>query len=230
MTRSGQEEFPTGGSVVSLGSSGQAMIGIIDYGMGNLRSVQKALQHAGGDAQLARTPSELARAEKIVLPGVAAFGDAMEQLRTQRLVKPLVKAIREGTPYLGFCLGLQLLFDVSSEKGMHTGLGILPGKVVRFQFDPRVTGQRLSVPHMGWNRITWQRDCPLLNGVPNGSHVYFAHSYYVVPLGENHTLTTTEYGVEFASAVRHKNVFATQFHPEKSQAVGLQILRNFVNQ
>jgi imidazole glycerol-phosphate synthase subunit HisH len=206
------------------------MIGIIDYEMGNLRSVQKALQHAGGDAQLIRTPEELARADKIVLPGVAAFGDAMEQLRSQRLVEPIVEAVKEGTPYLGFCLGLQLLFEVSSEKGTHAGLGLLPGKVVRFQFDAGATEQRLSVPHMGWNQITWQRDCPLLNGVPDGSHVYFAHSYYVVPQDESQTLTTTEYGVEFASAVWHENVFATQFHPEKSQAVGLQILRNFVNQ
>ncbi len=207
------------------------MIGIIDYEMGNLRSVQKALERVGGDAQLVRTPAELARADKIVLPGVAAFGDAMEQLRTQGLVEPIVQAVREGTPYLGFCLGLQLLFEVSSEKGTHTGLGILPGEVVRFEFDAAATAdRRLAVPHMGWNRIAWQRDCPLLAGVPNGSHVYFAHSYYVVPADESDTLTTTEYGVPFASAVWHENVFATQFHPEKSQAVGLQILRNFVNQ
>ena len=202
------------------------MIAVIDYEMGNLRSVQKALLRVGGDARLVRTPAELARAEKIVLPGVAAFGDAMRQLNDMKLTEPVVQAVRRGTPYLGFCLGLQLLFDVSYEDGEHAGLGLMPGKVVRF--NPPQGARRLSVPHMGWNSIRVVRDAPLLAGVPDGSHVYFAHSYYVQPAEPDAACATTEYDVEFASAVWRGNIFATQFHPEKSQAVGLKILENFV--
>jgi len=204
------------------------VIAVIDYGMGNLRSVQKALQRVGGDARLVRTPAELARAEKLVLPGVAAFGDAIDQLRAQGLDGPVAAAVRAGTPYLGLCLGLQMLFDVSYENGQHTGLGILPGKVVRFDFARFALAGRLAVPHMGWNRIRWERPCPLLEGIPNGSHVYFAHSYHVVPAEARDVIATTEYGYPFASAVWRDNVFATQFHPEKSQAVGLRLLENFV--
>jgi len=201
------------------------MIAIIDYEMGNLRSVQKAIERVGGDARLIRTPSALARAEKIILPGVAAFGDAMDQLGAQGLLEPLKRAIRSGAPFLGFCLGLQLLFDVSYEDGEHRGLEILPGEVVRFRFD---AGAGLSVPHMGWNQIRSSAPDPMLDGIDNGAYVYFAHSYYVVPAEDELTLTTTEYGYEFTSSVRRDNVFATQFHPEKSQAVGLKLLENFV--
>jgi len=204
------------------------MIGIVDYGMGNLRSVQKALEKVGGDARLVTTASQLERAGKIVLPGVAAFGDAMAQLRRQGLVDPLVRAVSSGVPYLGICLGLQLLFDVSYENGQHTGLGILPGKVVRFEFDSSLTGERLSVPHMGWNRLRWSRPCRILEGIDNGAHVYFAHSYHVVPADDKLATAATEYGYDFVSAVWKDNIFATQFHPEKSQAVGLRLLRNFV--
>lgn len=204
------------------------MIGVIDYGIGNLRSVQKALERVGGSVQLVSTAAELARAEKLVLPGVAAFGDAMEQLRNRGLAGPLVKAIESGTPYLGFCLGLQLLFDVSYEDGQHTGLGLLPGKVVRFEFPPSVTGQRLPTPHMGWNRIQFVRPCPMLKGIEPNSYAYFAHSYHVVPADETIIATTSEYGYKFVSSVWRKNIFATQFHPEKSQAVGLKLLENFV--
>lgn len=196
--------------------------------MGNLHSVQKALERVGADARLVATPAALARAEKIVLPGVAAFGDAMEQLRSQGLAEPLTEAISQGTPYLGFCLGLQLLFDISYEEGRHTGLGILPGKVVKFEFDDAVTERRLAVPHMGWNQIQWSRPCPMLNGIDNGAHVYFAHSYYVVPLDESVTATTTEYGYTFTSSVWRDNIFATQFHPEKSRTVGLKLVENFI--
>jgi glutamine amidotransferase len=196
--------------------------------MGNLRSVQKALQQVGADARLITTPAELAAAEKIVLPGVAAFGDAIAQLHTMRLVKPLAEAVRQGVPYLGFCLGLQLLFDVSYEGGQHTGLGILPGKVVRFEFSPAVTAQRLSVPHMGWNQIHQTKPgCPMLQGIDNDAYVYFAHSYCVVPADPSIVVTTTDYGYSFVSSVWKDNVFATQFHPEKSQKVGLQLLENF---
>jgi len=204
------------------------MVAIVDYGMGNLRSVQKALQQVGGDARIVQTPADVERAEKIVLPGVGAFRDAIAKLREQGLVDPLVRRVEQGTPFLGICLGLQLLFDVSYEDGEHTGLGILSGKVVRFRFDPAVTGQTLRVPHMGWNQIRWTAPCPLLAGIPNGSYAYFAHSYYVVPMDADITCTTTEYGHPFTSSVRRDRLFATQFHPEKSQAVGLKLLENFV--
>ncbi len=204
------------------------MIALIDYEIGNLRSVQKALQHAGGDAQLVRTPKQLARADKIVLPGVAAFGDAMRQLRQQRLIEPLTKALIDGVPYLGFCLGLQLLFEVSYENGEHKGLGILPGRIVRFDFSKRPPTEKLSIPHMGWNQIHWQRPCPMLEGLTTDSYVYFAHSYYVVPDEKELIQTTTDYGYRFTSSIWRENIFATQFHPEKSQAVGLRMLENFV--
>jgi len=207
------------------------MIGIIDYGMGNIRSVHRALQRAGGDTPLVTTPSQLARVDKIVLPGVAAFEDAMVQLKSQGLLDPITQAIRQGTPYLGFCLGLQLLFDVSQENGEHRGMGLISGKVVRFDLGDRASARALRVPHMGWNRIEWDKDksCPMLDRIESGRYVYFAHSYYVVPLNEEVVAATTEYGHRFASAVWKDNIFATQFHPEKSQAVGLTLLENFVN-
>ena len=205
------------------------MIAIIDYDIGNLRSVQKALEHVGADARLITTPQELARADKVVLPGVAAFGDAVDELRSMGLAEPLRKAVVEGMPFLGFCLGLQMLFETSSENGMHTGLGILPGKVVRFDFSSAdLAGHRLSVPHMGWNQLSIRRPCPMLDGVDDGAFVYFAHSYHVVPADETVIATTTDYGMEFVSSVWKDNIFATQFHPEKSQAVGLRLLENFV--
>jgi len=205
------------------------MIAIVDYGMGNLRSVQKALQRVGADARIVRTPAAFARGAKVVLPGVGAFAEAMARLQRQGLIGPLVEAVREGVPLLGICLGLQLLFDVSHEDGQHTGLGVLPGKVDRFDFGPRVTAAPLRVPHMGWNQISFTRPCPLLMGVQNGAYVYFAHSYYVEPIDGGVTATTTDYGYSFTSSVWRGNVFGTQFHPEKSQAVGLKILENFVN-
>ena len=205
------------------------MIAIIDYDIGNLRSVQKALEHVGAEARLITTPQELARADKVVLPGVAAFGDAIEELRSMGLVDPLRKAVAEGMPFLGFCLGLQLLFETSSENGRHTGLGILPGEVVRFDFSSAdLAGHRLSVPHMGWNQLDIRRPCAMLDGIDDGAFVYFAHSYHVVPADESVIATTTAYGMEFVSSVWKDNIFATQFHPEKSQAVGLRLLENFV--
>jgi glutamine amidotransferase len=205
------------------------MIAIIDYGMGNLRSVQKAVQRVGAtDARLVSTPQELAGAEKIIFPGVAAIGDAMDQLRQQKLVEPIVSAVRAGVPYLGFCLGLQLLFEVGTEDGEHKGLGLLGGRVERFKFGPELADQRLRIPHMGWNQVQWTKDCPMLRGIDPGAYVYFAHSYYPVPADPSITVTTTDYGYSFASSVWKDNIFATQFHPEKSQAVGLRLLRNFV--
>ena len=207
------------------------MIGIIDYGMGNIRSVHRALERAGGDTRLVTTPAQLARVDKIVLPGVAAFEDAMDQLRSQDLLEAIVRATRQGTPYLGFCLGLQLLFDVSQENGEHRGMGLIGGKVVRFEADNCTFPLPLRVPHMGWNSIEWDKDktCPMLEGIDSGQYVYFAHSFHVVPLDEKVIATTTEYGYSFTSAVWKDNIFATQFHPEKSQSVGLKLLENFVN-
>jgi glutamine amidotransferase len=204
------------------------MIAIVDYGMGNLRSVQKALEHVGADARVASSPSDVASAEKVVLPGVGAFEDAMARLREQRLIEPIMAAIAGGRPFLGICLGLQLLMDVSYENGEHTGLGVVAGKVVRFDFDAAPAGPRLRVPQMGWNRVRWDRDCPLLRGVDNGEYMYFAHSYYVAPIDPSVTLTTTDYGIDYPSSVWRENLFATQFHPEKSQAAGLRVLKNFV--
>jgi len=206
------------------------MIAIIDYDIGNLRSVQKALEHVGADAQLITTPRQLARADKVVLPGVAAFGDAVDELRSMGLAKPLRKAVAGGMPFLGFCLGLQMLFETSSENGLHEGLGILPGKVVRFDFgSAEFAGLRLSIPHMGWNQLRIRRNCAMLDGIDDGAYVYFAHSFHVVPDDEAVIATTTDYGAEFVSSVWKDNIFATQFHPEKSQTVGLRLLENFVN-
>ncbi len=205
------------------------MIAVIDYGMGNLASVHKALVHVGGDARLVTTPGDMVGAQKIVLPGVAAFGQSIDQLREAGFIEPIKAAIEAGTPYLGICVGLQMLFDVSYEDGEHTGLGIIPGKVERFEFDRSEVAEDLAVPHMGWNNIHWDRDCPLYKGIENDSYAYFAHSYHVVPAEADVTATTTEYGYKFTSSIWRGNVFGTQFHPEKSQDVGLAILTNFVN-
>ena len=210
------------------GSKEALMIGIIDYGMGNLCSVQRAIGRSGADSRLVSTPAELAKAQKIILPGVAAFGDAMDELRSMGLIDPIVRAISQGVPYLGFCLGLELLFDVSYENGEHKGLGVLGGKVVRFDFSPSASNERLRIPHMGWNQIHQTRPCPMLKGINQDAYVYFAHSYYVVPADQSLTVTTTDYGVTFASSIWKDNIFATQFHPEKSQQVGLRLLANFV--
>ncbi len=205
------------------------MIAIVDYGMGNLHSVQKALQRFGADARIVERPSDLPPAEKIVLPGVGAFEDAIGRLRSHQLAEPIRDAIAAGTPFLGICLGYQMLFEVSYENGEHTGLGILGGEVVRFDFSDIPDGGALRIPHMGWNRIRPRRaGCPLLCGVEDGQYMYFAHSYHAAPSDEEVVLTATDYGYPFASSVWRENLFATQFHPEKSQAAGLKLLENFV--
>jgi glutamine amidotransferase len=204
------------------------MIAVVDYGMGNLRSVQKALQRAGGDAVVTPDPFDLAKAAKVVLPGVGAFPQAMDRLRSAGLAGPLVQAARDGKPFLAICLGFQLLFETSYEGGPCAGLGMFAGKVIRFEFGPGVASPPLRVPHMGWNELKWDRPCPLLGGVAPGAHVYFAHSYHVVPADAAIVCTTTDYGGPFVSSVWKDNVFATQFHPEKSQAVGATMLENFV--
>jgi glutamine amidotransferase len=198
------------------------MITIIDYGMGNLRSVQKGLEHVGYAAEVTRDPARIEAANGVVLPGVGAFGACMDNLRAYGLIDTVRHVLARGTPFLGICLGMQLLFDESEEFGRIPGLGIFPGRVVRFPEIPA-----LKVPHMGWNQIRKQSEPPHLRGIDDGAFVYFVHSYYVVPADPSLTATTTEYGIEFTSAIASDNVFAAQYHPEKSQTVGLKILENF---
>jgi len=198
------------------------MIAIIDYQMGNLRSVQKGFEKVGHAATITSDPAELARAEKIVLPGVGAFADAMAELNRRQLIDPIRRAVSEGKPFLGICLGLQLLFDVGHENGRHEGLGIIRGEVVRFEL-PR----EYKVPHMGWNQLSIRRPAPLLAGLEDGVDCYFVHSYYVVPRDVAVVATETSYPTPFCSMIWRDNLFATQFHPEKSQRIGLQMLRNF---
>jgi len=199
-------------------------IAVIDYEMGNLRSVQKALERIGADAVVTRDPDVIAGAAGAVLPGVGAFGKCMENLARHGLVGPVNEFVASGRPFLGICVGMQILFEESEEFGATKGLGILPGRVVRFAPDP--AGLR-KVPHMGWNGLQIRRRAPHLEGLDDGTSVYFVHSYYPVPGDPRLVATTTEYGDEFASSVWLENVFACQFHPEKSQTAGLRLLANF---
>ena len=206
------------------------MILLVDYGIGNLRSVQKALEAAGGDVVVGSTPAAVATAEKILLPGVGAFGDGMEGLHARGLVTPLQEAAQRGVPLLGICLGMQLLFESSEEAPGVPGLGLLPGEVRRFPEGlSDDEGNRLKIPHTGWNQIWPQRDHPLLEGIAAGAYAYFNHAYYCAPAKPADVLAETDYGLRYASVVGRGALFGVQFHPEKSQAVGLQILRNFVS-
>ena len=198
------------------------MLAIIDYEMGNLRSVQKGFERVGHSATITSDPAVLADSEKIVLPGVGAFRDAIAALRERKLVEPIRAAVEAGKPFLGICLGLQLLFDKSYEDGEYEGLGIVPGEVVRF----RVPGE-YKVPHMGWNQVEFRRRPPLFDGVDEGTHFYFVHSYYVVPQDDAVVATETDYARPFCSSIWRDRLFAVQFHPEKSQAAGLRLLKNF---
>lgn len=204
------------------------MIAIVDYGMGNLRSVEKGFERFGFKARVTDNHKELESADKLVLPGVGAFRDAMDGLKQRGLTDIIVNCIKSGKPFLGICLGLQLLFSRSYEDGEHTGLGIIPGEVVRFKFSGNWTNGKLKIPHMGWNNINLRKpDNPLLKNVPDNAFMYFVHSYYVRPEDNRVVATETEYGVRFASMIWDKNIFASQFHPEKSQQYGLAILKNF---
>ena len=199
-----------------------ASILIVDYGMANLRSVQKAFEKLGHPAEITREPSRVAEATKLVLPGVGAFRDAIAKLNETGLSIPIVEHIQAGKPFLGICLGLQLLFTKSFEDGEYAGLDLLPGEVVRF---PTIAG--LKVPHMGWNQLHIKKRAPVLRNIPDDSAVYFVHSYYVVPKDPGIIATETDYPTPFTSAVWRDNIFATQFHPEKSQQVGLSMLKAF---
>jgi len=199
-------------------------ISIIDYGMANLRSVQKAFEQVGHAAQIISRPEQIDAAEKIVLPGVGAFADAVVTLREKELAGPILRHIERGKPFLGICLGLQMLFDTGYEDGIHQGLGLFRGSCMRFDVDQTMA---LKVPHMGWNQLDVQRRAPIFRDFPAGGCVYFVHSYHVVPMEESIIATTTDYGRPFVSSIWRDNVMATQFHPEKSQKVGLGILSNF---
>lgn len=198
------------------------MITIVDYQMGNLRSVQKGFERVGHAAEITADPRQVEAAERLVLPGVGGFSDAIAELRKRDLADPIKAAISAGRPFLGICLGLQLLFDVSYEDGEHEGLGVLPGKVIRFQLGPE-----FKVPHMGWNQAQIRHRPPLLEGIDEGAHFYFVHSYFVAPTDPDVVAIEADYGGKFCAMAWKDNLFATQFHPEKSQANGLRILKNF---
>ena len=201
------------------------MIALLDYGSGNLRSVHKALLRVGAEVRIAQRPEEMADARAVVLPGVGAFDDCIHALEKQALLEASRKFIQSGRPFLGICVGYQALFEKSEEfNSCAGGMGVFAGKVVRFS-----QSDGLKVPQIGWNQLeVLQPECPLFRGVPSGSYVYFVHSFFPKPVDASIVATRTNYGETFASSVWHENVFATQFHPEKSQKVGLQLLRNFV--
>lgn len=217
------------------------MIAIIDYGMGNLRSVEKGFLKVGVEVKVTNRAQEVSHADGVVLPGVGAFKDCMRELTRLDLTGAVLEAVTQGKPYLGICLGLQVLFSESEEFGRCSGLDVLRGKVVKFEFGARgqesdntdrlILNSQLStlkVPHMGWNALNIKtNDNPLFAGIPDKSYFYFVHSYYVAPEEASIISTTTDYGIEFTSSVRKDNIFAVQFHPEKSQALGLRILKNF---
>lgn len=201
------------------------MLAVIDYGAGNLRSVLHALKHLGvEDMQLVRSPQELEGAEKIILPGVGAFGASMEQMHKQELVEPVRQAIADGIPYLGICVGMQMLFDVGEEMGEHAGMGILEGRVLRFpHFEDR------KVPHMGWNQLNIHKESDLVANLSEENYTYFVHSYYCAPDNPDDIVASVDYGIDFTAIVQRDNIYGVQFHPEKSQKTGLQILTNFLN-
>ena len=206
------------------------MIAIIDSGIANLRSVEKALLRLGAEAAVIDDPRRLRDAAGIILPGVGAFADGIAKLQSHGFIEPLRREIERGKPTLGICLGLHFLFSESEEFGLHNGLELIPGRVVRFRddaHDPRAPGTRLKIPHMGWNRLRIERPAPILAGLPDEPFFYFVHSYYVVPIDPDVTAATTEYGTRFTSVIWRDNLFATQFHPEKSQGMGLTLLKNF---
>jgi imidazole glycerol-phosphate synthase subunit HisH len=198
-------------------------IAIVDYQMGNLRSVQKALERVGAEATITNDPNQIAEARKVILPGVGAFGDAMRELNARNLPESIVDSIRSGKPFLGICLGLQLLFETGFEGERHPGLGVIAGEVVRFSHIPD-----RKVPHMGWNQVRAEKaNCQLLDGISSDAYFYFVHSYYVQPADTSAVWLSCDYGQQFCASIWRDNLFATQFHPEKSQRDGLKLLENF---
>ncbi|MBU1853406.1 MAG: imidazole glycerol phosphate synthase subunit HisH [Candidatus Omnitrophica bacterium] len=203
------------------------MITIVDYGMGNLRSVQKAFELYYSKVRISSIPEDILSSDKVVLPGVGAFSRAMEELKKRSLVDPIAEIVKKGKPFLGICLGLQLLFEESEEGGRVAGLNILKGKVRRFK---DLNG--LKIPHMGWNKVRtthYARRTTILNNIADGSYMYFVHSYYVEPEDKNIAVCRTDYGLSFTSGIQRDNIYAFQFHPEKSQCLGLRIIKNFVD-
>lgn len=198
------------------------MIVIIDYGAGNLHSVKKAVEFVGGQANVTNDPQKIMGADKVILPGVGAFKDGLDGLKERNLIVVIKDYAATGKPLLGICLGMQLLFEESEEQGVHPGLGLLPGQVVTF------TGTSLKIPQIGWNTLSIKKESPLFSGLHTGDYVYFNHTYYCCPQENEDTLTSTEYGISFCSAVNRDNIYGVQFHPEKSQKIGLKILQNFV--
>ena len=202
------------------------MITIVDYGIGNLRSIEKAFLHIGARVLRTGRPDDVAQAECLVLPGVGAFRACINEVRGRGLESPILDAVSRGIPFLGVCIGMQMLFDESEERGPTHGLGILPGRVVRFQNTPNGS-QSMKVPHMGWNTLTVRRASPLLAGLDSGSYCYFVHSYYAEPEREEDVLAATTYGIDFPAIVARGNIYGVQFHPEKSHRTGLRLLKNF---
>ncbi len=200
------------------------MIVIVDYGMGNLRSVQKAFERSGKKAIISSDPNVVLQANKVVLPGVGAFHACVNNLTKSNLVEPIREAIQKKKPFLGICMGLQVLFEEGEEFGNHKGLGIIPGKVVRFKLP-----KKFKIPHMGWNRILRKKQVPLLGEVGENAFFYFVHSYHVLPQNSSIIATTTDYGREFVSSIELDNIFACQFHPEKSQTAGLKLIKAFAH-
>ena len=198
------------------------MVVVVDYGMGNLRSVQKGFEKVGSRAVISRDPEEVTNADRLVLPGVGAFPECMKNLGRFNLIEPVVEFVKSGRPFLGICLGLQLLFDESEEFGRHEGLKLIPGKVKAFD---RAMG--LKIPHMGWNQVRFSKRGQLFEGIEDSSFFYFVHSYYVVPDEASDIAGESDYGIQFTCAVSRDNIFAVQFHPEKSQEIGLRVLKNF---
>jgi len=196
---------------------------LIDAGAGNLRSVQKALESVGASVLRTEDPRDVLTAKKVVLPGVGAFGDYMAGLRARGLEEPINEIVQRGVPLLGICVGMQSFFDVGKEMGEHKGLGLLRGEVVRF-----AESLSVKVPHTGWNQLQVKNEASLFNQIDDGAYVYFNHSYYCQAAESSDVIAEVEYGIRYACAVRRENIFGVQFHPEKSQQVGLQILKNFL--
>lgn len=206
------------------------MIGVIDYGMGNLYSVSKALERLGAKAQLVETAAGIRSADKLILPGVGAFGDAMTELKKRDLINPIREVVAQGKPLLGVCLGLQLLFDASEEGGEHKGLGIVRGRVKKFSSRESKFEKRIKIPHMGWNQVSVRNGgAVLFHDIPPNEYFYFVHSYYVLPDDTEVVAGETDYGITFTSAISSGRVYGCQFHPEKSHRFGQIVLKNFLD-